>query len=97
MDDKPMTFGEKIHTERKKMGLSLREVSKETGFSLVFISELEHGKKNPSLKSLYVLARFYHFEDKADLYMAASRIDCIEFLSERKRRELIDALFKEES
>ena len=32
----------------------------------------------------------------ADLYIAASRIDCIAFISERKKRELIDVLFKEE-
>ena len=95
MDDKPMTFGEKIYLERNKLRLSLRDVANETGFSMVFISELEHGKKDPSLKSLYVFARFYHFEDKAELYMAASKVASIKFLSEKKRRELIDVLFKE--
>lgn len=92
-----MTFGERIYVERNRKRLSLREASEKTGFSAVFISELEHGRKSPSLKSLYILARFYGFEDKAMFYLAASKIASISFLSEEKRRKLIDVVFEEES
>lgn len=49
------TFGQAIRNRRKFLGYTQSELSKFTGLSVSFLSDLERGKKTAELeKSLYV-------------------------------------------
>ncbi|MEN3186746.1 MAG: cupin domain-containing protein [Atribacterota bacterium] len=52
-------IGSRIKQERLKYGLTLEEVAKATGLSAGFLSLLENGKINPSVKSLVRLCSFF--------------------------------------
>ena len=47
-----MNYGATLRTIRKKMNLTLDEVSKRTDFTKSFISQIENGKNSPSIVSL---------------------------------------------
>lgn len=49
-------IGHQIKERRKELELTIRELSRRTGLSASFISQLEHGKTNVSLDSLRLLA-----------------------------------------
>ncbi|MCS7202576.1 MAG: helix-turn-helix transcriptional regulator [Dictyoglomus sp.] len=51
-----MNIGDKIRKIRKQKNLTLEELSKKTGLSLSYISLIERGLKNPSLKALEKIA-----------------------------------------
>lgn len=57
-----MLIGERLKVERKRKKLTLKEVSKETGVSLPFLSDIERGEAKPSIKTLEKLAAFYHLQ-----------------------------------
>lgn len=59
MMDELRKLGERIRRERLKYGLTLEEVAKATGLSSAFLSLLENGKINPSLKSLVRICSFF--------------------------------------
>ena len=50
-------FGEKLRQVRKKMNLSQQKLSKLSKVSYGFISELETGKKKPSLETAEKLSK----------------------------------------
>lgn len=47
-----MGYGEKIRDVRKRLGMTLEDVSLKTGFTKSFISQIENGKNSPSIASL---------------------------------------------
>jgi transcriptional regulator with XRE-family HTH domain len=51
-----VTIGKTIKAIRKKKGLKLRELSGRTGISISFLSDIENGRSNPSLKRLRSIA-----------------------------------------
>lgn len=57
----PTEVGTLFRALRKKHDLKLREVSKGTGISITFLSDLERGKM-PSLTTVMKLATFYGFK-----------------------------------
>lgn len=50
-------FGKKIKKLRLAKGLSQSQVAKELGADKSFMSNLENGRKNPTLKTLIKLAK----------------------------------------
>ncbi|WP_240674856.1 helix-turn-helix domain-containing protein [Cellulomonas endophytica] len=50
-------LGAALKVERRRQGLSVKELSARSGVSFGLISELERGKGNPSFSSLHRLAR----------------------------------------
>lgn len=54
-----MKVSERLKSLRKQHGLKLREVSKKTGLSISYISDLERGRQNPSLETCQKLATVY--------------------------------------
>ncbi len=54
-------FGEKLRTLRKRLGLTMVELAPQLGFtSQSYISELETGKKIPSLELAIKISRFFN-------------------------------------
>jgi len=49
-------LGQKIKTLRNEAGLSQEKLGELTGLDRTYISDIERGKRNPSLKSLEKLA-----------------------------------------
>jgi transcriptional regulator with XRE-family HTH domain len=49
-------IGRQINERRSELDLTIRELSRRTGLSASFISQLEHGKTNVSLDSLRLIA-----------------------------------------
>jgi len=47
----------RIQERRKQMGLSLRELATRAGVSASFLSQVERGRSNPSLKTLQAIAK----------------------------------------
>ncbi len=52
-----LLFGQLLQEIRKKRGLSQEELGFESGYHRTYISLLERGLKNPSLKTIFQLAR----------------------------------------
>lgn len=50
-------LGKKIKTLRNDAGLSQEKLGELTGLDRTYISDIERGKRNPSLKSLQMLAK----------------------------------------
>lgn len=50
------TLGVTIATRRQKLGYTQQDLARESGLDRAFISNVEHGKRNPSLISLASLA-----------------------------------------
>lgn len=49
-------LGKRLNKRRKEMGLSLRELAEKTSLTASFLSQLERGVTNPSLKSVQKIA-----------------------------------------
>ncbi|WP_303850456.1 helix-turn-helix domain-containing protein [Seleniivibrio woodruffii] len=47
-----MPYGIKLREIRKKLGMTLEDISQKTGFTKSFISQIENGKNSPSIASL---------------------------------------------
>lgn len=47
-----MGYGTKLRDIRKRLGLTLEDISQKTGFTKSFISQIENGKNSPSIASL---------------------------------------------
>jgi len=47
-----MPYGSKLREIRKKLGMTLEDISQKTGFTKSFISQIENGKNSPSIASL---------------------------------------------
>jgi transcriptional regulator with XRE-family HTH domain len=54
------SIGEKIAALRRGHDMTLKNVGAKTGLSFSFISDIEHGRVDPSLKTLRKLASLYH-------------------------------------
>ena len=52
-----LLFGQLLQEIRKKRGLSQEELGFESGYHRTYISLLERGLKNPSLKAIFRLAK----------------------------------------
>ena len=70
------TLGSKIQQRRDQLGLSLRSLADQVGVTASFLSQVERGQANPSLKSLQAIAKtlqvpLYHLlaEDQVDSYL----------------------------
>jgi len=50
-------FGQVLQETRKSRGLSQEELGFEANYHRTYISQLERGQKNPSLKAIFRLAR----------------------------------------
>lgn len=47
-----MGYGSKLREIRKRLGLTLEDISQKTSFTKSFISQIENGKNSPSIASL---------------------------------------------
>lgn len=54
-----MSLGERLRKRREYLGLTNGQVSTYLGISKAHVSDMEHGKSNPSLELLGRLARYY--------------------------------------
>lgn len=54
-----MPLSERLRRKRKKLELTLKDVNKQTGLSVSFLSEIERGKTNPSIETIQKLAHCY--------------------------------------
>ncbi len=50
-------FGQVLQQLRKECGLSQEELGFESGYHRTYISQLERGKKSPSLQTIFQLAK----------------------------------------
>lgn len=66
-------LGGKLKALRKVRDLSLQEVGKGTNLSHNFLSEIERGKKEPSMETLRSLAKFYRI-DEDELFMIIRKV-----------------------
>jgi len=62
-DTQLLQLGEKLKGLRKEKGLSLTEVGKAVDLSHNFLSEVERGKKQPSLEKIRLLANLYGIDE----------------------------------
>ena len=69
-------IGEKISKLRKEQGVTIRELSEYTGYSVGFLSNLETGKNSPTVESLQKVAE-------------ALRTDIIEILTKEKQHHTV--------
>ena len=73
-------FGEKLHTLRIERGLTLQQLAQSLGYiAHGYISELENGRKMPSVEFVLAVARF--FEVTTDVLLK----DELELGTENKR------------
>ena len=52
-------IADQLTSERKRRGLTLKQVADGTGFTIGFLSDIEHGRGNATIKTLETLADFY--------------------------------------
>ena len=57
-----LDFGEHLRELRKKQGISQENFAFQTGLDRTYISGLECGKRNPTLKIIYKLAKSLDIE-----------------------------------
>jgi transcriptional regulator with XRE-family HTH domain len=76
-----MSYGEKLRKIRKRLGMTLEDVSQKTGFTKSFISQIENGKNSPSISSLkkicYALGVSISelFEDEKNIVLKLTKED----------------------
>lgn len=76
-----MSYGSKLKDIRKKLGMTLEDISLKTGFTKSFISQIENGKNSPSISSLkkicYALGTTISelFEDERNLVHKFTKAD----------------------
>ena len=51
-----MTIGDKIKAERLRLGFKQIELARKANISVGFLSDMENGRTNPSIKSLVKIA-----------------------------------------
>jgi transcriptional regulator with XRE-family HTH domain len=56
------SFGKVLQQLRKERGLSQEELGFESGYHRTYISQLERGKKSPSLQTIFQLAKVLKVE-----------------------------------
>ncbi|MEX0812393.1 MAG: helix-turn-helix transcriptional regulator [Chitinophagales bacterium] len=64
---KSKELGKIIRDRRKVLKLTIGELSEYTGFSRTTISDLEHGKTNPSLEVINEILKFLNMEIKIEV------------------------------
>ena len=52
IDNLPKQFGDKVRSERAKVGLSQEKLALSSGLDRTYISGIERGRRNPSLKNI---------------------------------------------
>lgn len=52
IDNLPKQFGDKVRKERARLGLSQEKLALSTGLDRTYISGIERGRRNPSLKNI---------------------------------------------
>ncbi|MCW5719747.1 MAG: cupin domain-containing protein [Devosia sp.] len=57
MSEGDASLGARLHQRRKELGRTMREVAKDSGLTVGFISQIERDISRPSLSSLYAIAR----------------------------------------
>jgi len=57
IDSLPRRFGDKVRSERAKQGLSQEQLAFKTGLDRTYISGIERGRRNPSLKNIGKIAK----------------------------------------
>jgi len=76
-----MSYGAKLREMRKRLGMTLEDISQKTGFTKSFISQIENGKNSPSISSLkkicYALGTTISelFEDERNIVHTFSKSD----------------------
>ena len=60
MDKDTSTLAQNLRYARTRNGMTLAQVAKKTHLSVSFLSDLENGRTDPSLRSLGLLAECYH-------------------------------------
>jgi transcriptional regulator with XRE-family HTH domain len=55
-------FGKVIRQKRRELGLSQEKMGELSGLHRTYIGQLENGKKSPTLKTLFVLAKTLHIK-----------------------------------
>ncbi len=60
MDKDTSKPAQNLRDARTRNGMTLAQVAKKTHLSVSFLSDLENGRTDPSLKSLGLLAECYH-------------------------------------
>jgi transcriptional regulator with XRE-family HTH domain len=55
--DMRVLIGQNFTRLRKRRGLTQEELAEKSGFSQQYLSDLERGKRNPTIVSLYELAQ----------------------------------------
>lgn len=53
----PKLFGEKIRAERQRLGLSQEQLAEKCELDRTYISGIERGRRNPSLKNMGKIAQ----------------------------------------
>jgi transcriptional regulator with XRE-family HTH domain len=53
----PSQIGPRLREQRERLGMSLREIARRVGVSASLISQIERDKVNPSVSTLWALAR----------------------------------------
>lgn len=49
----------RLHEMRERAGLTLRQLSAETGISASELNDIERGKKDPRLSTVVILAKYF--------------------------------------
>ena len=57
-----MNVGQTIRKHRKQIGLTLKELSELTGISISFLSDIERGRRNPSIENAILIAKSLSFD-----------------------------------
>lgn len=60
-----MNVGKRIKEERLKLGFTQKEVAERCGLSVSYISDIEVGRTNPSLKTLESISKALKLEMKS--------------------------------
>jgi transcriptional regulator with XRE-family HTH domain len=56
VDSLPKQFGDRVRAERNKLGISQEQLAFKTGLDRTYISGIERGRRNPSLKNISRIA-----------------------------------------
>ena len=68
-------FGQVLQKLRHKRGLSQEELGFESNYHRTYISQLERGQKNPSLKAIFRLAKALGVKPSGMIRRIESRVE----------------------
>lgn len=57
IENLPKQLGDKVRAERSRLGLSQEQLAFKTGLDRTYISGIERGRRNPSLKNIGKIAK----------------------------------------